>query len=88
MYIFQLLGVGAIVVAVRLDEEIDKHDDIMALFNLVQLGTFTLKELINAIIVAVIMCGVFAIVTSMIGGFGAFCTSRLLLILVSSGSYI
>jgi hypothetical protein len=88
MYIFQLLGVGAIAVAVRFDEEIDKHDDIMALFNLVQLGTFTLKELIYAIIVAVIMFGVFAIVTSMNGGFGAFCSSRLLLILVCSVCYI
>ncbi|XP_045172351.1 tetraspanin-18-like [Mercenaria mercenaria] len=79
--VFLLLGIGVIIIADRLDKEIDKHEDIMNLLDLVEFGTFTLKQLINAIIVAVILCGVFAIVTSLIGGVGAFFTLRILLIL-------
>lgn len=80
---FQCFGVGVIVIADRLDEEIDRHDEIMDLLQLVKLGSFTLRELINAIVVALIVCGVFAIITSLAGGIGAFFAIRLLLIFVS-----
>lgn len=78
--VFICLGVGAIVIGAQLDKEIDRHHEIMDLLDLVDLGTFTLRELINAIVVVLIICGVFAIITSIIGGTGAFFALRLLLI--------
>lgn len=63
--------------------EIDKNVEIMDLLDLVKFGNFTLKEIVKLIIIVIIVCGGFAIVTSLIGGIGAFFALRVLLIVVS-----
>lgn len=63
--------------------EVDKNVEIMDLLDLVSLGNFTLKEIVRLIIIVIIVCGGFAIVTSLIGGIGAFFALRIFLIVVS-----
>lgn len=77
---FLLLGIGTIVIGARLDQEVDKREEIMDLLDLIDFGDFTMKELVEAIVVAVIICGVFAVITSLLGGAGAFFAVRILLI--------
>ena len=70
-------------IGAELKKEVAKHDDIMDLLDEVDLGDITLKELVDLLIKVVIALGVFALVTSLIGGIGALCKLRPIIMMVS-----
>ena len=70
-------------IGTELRKEVDKRDDIMNLLDEVDLGDITLADIVDIIIKVVISIGAFAVITTLIGGIGAICRLRPLLILVS-----
>ena len=82
--IFQLLGIGVMVVGIILQTNNGfLNDDVLAFLDKVVLGSLTLKQLLFIIIGVVIALGVFTIITSIQGGVGALCKVRVMLIIVS-----
>ena len=69
--------------AIFLRKEINKEEEIMDFLAEIEFSGITLKDIITIIFIAVIAIGGFAILTSLIGGCGAMCKVRCLLITVS-----
>lgn len=79
------MAIGLIVISARLKEDIYKHEEVMKLLALVDFGSFTLKQILDILFGVVLGCGIFGIVTSLLGGVGGFFGFRVLLIIVSCG---
>ena len=82
--IFQLLGIGVMVVGIILKtNNAFLNDDVLNFLDQIVLGSLTLKDLLFIIIGIVIALGVFSILTSLVGGIGSILKVRVMLIIVS-----
>lgn len=65
------------------------NDKVLPLLNEIGIGPgFTMGDLLEAIAILVIIIGIIAFTLSAIGGFGACCKNRVLLIIVSDLNHI
>ncbi|KAL4224387.1 Tetraspanin-18 [Mactra antiquata] len=79
-----IFGIALIVVGAYVKKMLAGEEDIMNLLDIIDLGSFTLKQLIMTIIGVIIGLGVFAIILSLMGGIGAFFTLRIVIIIIDS----
>ena len=70
-------------VSVLVKRDVYQHEDIMALLEFIDFGSFNLKQILDAVFAAILACGIIGLLTSLIGSIGGFFTIRLLLIIVS-----
>ncbi|XP_076109328.1 tetraspanin-18-like [Mytilus galloprovincialis] len=84
---FVLLGLGLIIAGGMLREKSETvNDKVLPLLNEIGIGPgFTMGDLLEAIAILVIIIGIIAFTLSAIGGFGACCKNRVLLIIYGVG---
>ncbi|XP_063443401.1 tetraspanin-18-like [Mytilus trossulus] len=84
---FVILGLGLIIAGGMLREKSETvNDKVLPLLNEIGIGPgFTMGDLLEAIAILVIIIGIIAFTLSAIGGFGACCKNRILLIIYGIG---
>ncbi|XP_052061292.1 tetraspanin-9-like [Mytilus californianus] len=84
---FVILGLGLIIAGGMLREKSETvNDKVLPLLNEIGIGPgFTMGDLLEAIAILVIIIGIIAFTLSTIGGFGACCKNRVLLIIYGIG---